>query len=281
MKKIFFLLTILTAGFITSCVEDNIYVGPATISDISYLPSTVTTDNPVTVTAKITDLQGVTSAKLQYNVNGGAPATADMTNALSSDSNSDTYSGIIPAQADKAVVTFTVIAVNKAGVTATSKEGSYTVGAAPVDYANLILNEIDGNSKSIELYNKGTVAIPLEGVTLIKNNGGSAWWTGVSANGKIAAGGYVVIIQSNPDDPNLSGASGISSKQNLKFELKDPAGASRGIFLRGDESNLSATISDTAPNSYQRIPNGTGEWRLAAPTNGSANASSGNNIPQN
>ena len=149
-----------------------------------------------------------------------------------------------------------------------------------VDYSQLVMNEIDGNSKSIELFNKGTVAIPLEGVALVKNDGTSSWWTGVAANGSIPAGGYIVIIQSNTD-ALLSGNAGISPKQNLKYELKDPSGNVISSFLRSNGGALGDGISDTAPNSYQRCPNGTGDWKLAAPTNGSANPATGTDIPQN
>lgn len=263
---------------LTSCVEDNMYEGPATINEITYIPTTVTPDDPVVVTVKATDLQGVVSAKINYSVNGTSQTGIDMT----AGSNGN-FTGSIPKQADKAVVKFTVSVLNKAGFTTTSAEKTYTVGAIPPDYSNLVLNEIDGNSnsKSIELYNKGTKALSLEGVTLIKNNGGTAWWTGTAASGAIAPGGYILIIQSNPDNPNLSGNAGISPKQSLKFELKDPSGISRGIFLRGDEATLGGAISDTAPKSYQRIPNGTGDWKMAAPTNGAANATTGDTIPQN
>ncbi len=260
-----------------SCVEDEMYRGPANISKVEFTPSAVTTADDVTVVVTVTDLQGITSVKLQYRVNGGSQTELNMTKG-----SGDTYSAVIPKQADKAVVTFVVVANNEAGIPATSSEQSYTVGAAPVDFANLVLNEIDGNSKSIELYNKGTVPIPLEGVKLIKDNNDDSnpWWQGVVENGSIPADGYIVIIQNNPDNPLLSGNAGISAKKCLKFELKSAAGVSLGVFLRGDEANLGKNISDTAPKSFQRVPNGTGDWKLADPTNGSKNPDTGDPIPQ-
>ncbi len=260
---------------LTSCVEDNPYESPATISSVTYSPNAVTTADAVTVTTAVSDLQGVTSAKIHYTVDGVVQTDIPMT------SNGDgTYSGTIPAQANGATVKFSVIVVNKAGLTTISKEQTYVVGAAPTDYTQLILNEIDGNSKAVELYNKGAVDIPLDGVSLTKNNGADTWWTGNVASGSIPAGGYVVIIQSNPNNPNLSGNAGISNKQSLKFELKAPNGTSLGIFLRGSEGNLGATISDISPKSYQRTPNGTGDWKLATPTNGAQNPATGTDIPQ-
>lgn len=157
--------------------------------------------------------------------------------------------------------------------------GFLAVPAEPIveaDYSGLILNEIDGNSKAIELYNAGEIAIPLTGVTLWKNDGESAWWRGSAESGSIEPGGYVLIIQSGP--AGFSGGSGISPKQLLKFELKDPTEESLGIFQRGD-SGFGEGADDVAPNSFQRIPNATGGWKQAVPTNGAANAESGTDIP--
>ena len=157
------------------------------------------------------------------------------------------------------------------------------------DYTKLVLNEIDGISKSIELYNTGTVALSLTGVTLWKNidtpPSGTAWWTGTVESGSIVANSYVVIYQTgqNPGGSDVAGfvgASGISPKQTLKFELLDPNGQSLGVFVRG-VSPWGTGISDVTPNSYQRIPNGTGNWQQAAATVGSVNAATGTAIPQN
>ena len=152
------------------------------------------------------------------------------------------------------------------------------------DYSDLVLNEVDGNSKAIELYNKGTEAIPLTGVTLWKNETGSAWWTGSTASGSIAPDSYVLIVQTGQrpggDVAGLVGANGISAGQTVKFELKDPSDNSLGVFERGGPT-WSQSISSVAPNSFQRIPNGTGDWKQAEPTNGAVNASTGSDIPQN
>jgi len=167
----------------------------------------------------------------------------------------------------------------------TSTAGYTKIGEedGATDFTDLVLNEIDGNSKSIELFNKGTKAIPLIGVTLWKNETTSAWWTGSAASGSIAPDSYVLIYQTgqNPnesDAPGFVGANGISAGQTLKFELRDPDGNSIGVFQRGGPV-WSQSISSVAPNSFQRIPNGTGDWKQADPTNGEANAESGTDIP--
>ncbi|WP_169337962.1 hypothetical protein [Proteiniphilum acetatigenes] len=72
------------------------YKGPANIEKIEYTPSKVMPDGDVTVTAIITDLQDVTAAKIQYKVNGGTQIEVAMTKG-----SGDTYTGVIPKQADK------------------------------------------------------------------------------------------------------------------------------------------------------------------------------------
>jgi len=174
------------------------------------------------------------------------------------------------------------------GYTQFGNEGAPYVPPVTADYTQLVLNEIDGNAKAIELYNKGTVALSLTGVTLWKNidtpPSGSAWWTGTAASGSIAPGAYVVIYQTGQntggDVPGFVGANGISPKQTLKFDLLDPSNQNLGEFVRG-VSPWQTGISDVTPNSYQRIPNGTGSWQQAPPTIGAANAASGTAIPAN
>jgi hypothetical protein len=182
-------------------------------------------------------------------------------------------------------------AANGTSTTDYTKFGDEAGAANPppaADYTQLVLNEIDGNAKAIELYNKGTVALSLTGVTLWKNvdtaPSGTAWWTGTAASGSIEPGAYILIYQTGQrpggDVAGFIGANGISPQQTLRFELLDPANQSLGVFIRGS-SPWGVTISPVSPNSYQRIPNGTGNWQMATPTLGSANPANGTNIPSN
>lgn len=270
MKKLYILFFLLLG--ITSCVKDEVFEGPAIIESVTYAPQEVTSADEVTVTAKVLDLKGITSATLTYSIeNKNVEVEMKKTD-------NQTFAGIIPAHPNKTKVEFSIAVINTANLTTTSKKQSYKVSDVIIDYGGIRLNEIDANSKSIELFNAGTEAFSLEGFKLVKNNDGE-WWVGTAASGTLAPGEYVVIIQKNPDNPNLSGSSGISAKQALKFELFAPSGKSIGLFLRGSEEELGKTISDTAPNSYQIIPNATGEWRLATPTIGQINATTGEAIP--
>lgn len=270
MKKVYILFILLLG--ITSCVKDEVFESPAVIDSVIYAPQEVTSANEVTVTAKVLDLNGIKSATLTYSIEN------ENVEVVMTEIDNQTFTGIIPAQPNKTKVEFSVAVINQVNLTTISKKQSYKVSDVSIDYGGIRLNEIDATSKSIELFNAGTEAFSLEGFKLVKNNDGE-WWVGSEASGIIEPGEYVVIIQKNPDNPELSGNSGISAKQALKFELFAPTGKSIGLFLRGSEEELGQSISDTAPNSYQIIPNATGEWKLATPTIGQINATTGEEIP--
>ncbi|WP_158211128.1 lamin tail domain-containing protein [Myroides phaeus] len=272
MKKILFIL-LFSLG-IASCVKDEMFKGPAHIENILIEPNNITSKDKVKITALITDLIGIQMVKLDYK-------TIDKSETITMHLvDNNLYSALIPSQENNTQVQFTISVTNKNGFLTTSKTQKYTVTDQLIDYSQIVMNEIDGNSKSIELFNKGKESFSLEGFTLLKNNS-SEWWKGTTESGIIEPGQYIVIIQNNPDNQNLSGTSGISSKQALKIEFKSPNGNNIGTFLRGTDDNLGAKLSDTAPYSYQICPNGEGEWKLAIPTIGNKNPKTGENIPQN
>lgn len=264
MKTSFFIASLLTGlmFFAVSCVEDDMYQGPATIEKIEFSPSTVTPDDDVTVTATITDLQGVTVARIVYKVNGGSSSEVNMTKDAG-----DTYTGVIPKQADKAEVVFTVEADNLVGIPAVSNEQKYTVGAIPIAYENLVLNELNGNDKFIELFNKGGVAIPLKDVYIEKD--AKIVWTG-SATQKLPAGGFFLLYSEDvqtdkPDHPqDQFFGSGLSAKKAVRVQLFSPAATSL------DDFNL-VGYEKPAPASYSRWENGTGKWVYADATPGATN----------
>ena len=96
MKKIFLLSAAALLAF-TACVKDEMYKGPSTIEKVVFTPEAPTSISQVTVTATVTGLQKVTSAKLTYN-----GKDVDMTGS------GESFSGIIPAQPDGTNVEFTV-----------------------------------------------------------------------------------------------------------------------------------------------------------------------------
>ena len=153
------------------------------------------------------------------------------------------------------------------------------------DYTNLVLNELNGDTKFIEIYNKGDMDLSLEGMYIMKDDyvAGAIW----TANATIVApaGGYVLLYSEDvtPDHPEHPEAlifhSGLSSKKTIRVTLFMPDGTEVDSFTRGTTGEWGQTISNVAPQSYARTPNG-GDWKLANPTPGEANPDTGEIIPQ-
>ena len=153
------------------------------------------------------------------------------------------------------------------------------------DYTNLLLNELNGDTKFIELYNMGDLDLELtNGMYIEKDDKPEPVWT---ADGTITvpAHGYVVLYSADvlADHPELEGTnylfnSGLSGKKIIRIALFMADGTQLDEFIRGN-GEYGATISNVAPKSYARIPDG-GVWMLADPTPGEANPAEGEVIPQ-
>lgn len=151
------------------------------------------------------------------------------------------------------------------------------------DYTNIVLNELNGNDKFIEIYNKGNLDLSLEGMTIMKDDYvAGATWT-ADATVVVPAHGYVLLYSADvaidhPEQPeNLFFNSGLSAKKTVRITLFMPDGTVRDEYTRGTEWGL--TISNVAPQSFARTPDG-GDWKLADPTPGEANPAEGEDIPQ-
>ena len=152
------------------------------------------------------------------------------------------------------------------------------------DYSNLVINELNGDAKFIEFYNKGNLDLSMEGMYIMKDDYvAGATWT-ADATVVIPAGGYVLlysadVLADHPEQPeNLFFNSGFSAKKTVRLTLFMPDGTVRDEFTRGS-GEWGATISNVAPQSYARTPDG-GDWKLADPTPGAANPAEGEDIPQ-
>ena len=262
MKKIMFVALALLVG-LASCVKDKQYPG-ITISNVSYTPTAVQAETPVTVTATITSFQEILEANLVYTIENENLSLA-MTKGAD-----NVYSAVIPAYADETTVSFYIEAINKE-VTATSPAMEYTVGAVAVDYSVLRLNELNGNDKFIEIYNTGAEAINLNGV-YIEKDGSQNWIADNTVS--IEAGGYLLLYSEDvtadhPEVPEtLIFHSGLSAKKNVRIQLFTPAGVSIDDFNLVDiDANDPAYIP--APASYSR--NADGNWYYADATPGAVN----------
>jgi hypothetical protein len=153
------------------------------------------------------------------------------------------------------------------------------------DYTNLVLNELNGDTKFIEIYNKGNIDLSLEGMYIMKDDYvEGAKWT-ADASMVIPAHSYVLLYSNNvqADHPELGPEyffdGGLSAKKTVRITLFMSDGTERDTFTRGSTGEWGQTISDVAPQSYARTPDG-GDWKLADPTPGEANPAEGEDIPQ-
>ncbi len=164
--------------------------------------------------------------------------------------------------------------------------------APPVSVpGSVVLNELSGSDKYIELYNITDKEISLEGFMLVKydstkEGGKSTTWTGAKGM-KIAAKGYVVLESSDLSDEAQGGdpnyayesanhvfAGGLSGKKNVKIELLDASEKVIDTFIRGEEGegwNQVSGFNNDKNHSFSRVPDGTGPWVYAAPTKGQQN----------
>ena len=170
-------------------------------------------------------------------------------------------------------------------------DGSGSGSGNQAKVEGVVLNELSGADKFIELYNTTDKEISLEGLSLVKydaskDGGKSTTWTG-KAGMKIAAKGYVVLESSDladeaeGGDPNYAYESanhvfkgGLSGKKNLKIELVDEQENVLDAFARGEEGagwNQVSGFNNDKKHTFSRVPNGTGDWAYADPTKGKEN----------
>ncbi len=129
MKRFFILSFLFAFAAMTGCVKDKMWVGPATLSGTAVSPKAPTSSDDVLVSTKISDLKGVTSAKVFYTI-GGKQLTVDMVKGADS-----VYKATIPSQVGNTVVDYYIAVVNKDNLTtyypttAPTTPATYTVKA--------------------------------------------------------------------------------------------------------------------------------------------------------
>jgi hypothetical protein len=186
-----------------------------------------------------------------------------------------------------AAAAFALVACDKTGpqVDGSGNEGDQ------VKVEGVVLNELSGTDKFIELYNTTDKEISLEGVYLVKydsskEGGKSTTWTGAKGM-TIAAKGYVVLESSDLSDPAEDGdpayvyesanhvfKGGLSGKKNVFIELYNANDEKLSEFKRGDEGagwNQVSGFNNDKKHTFSRVPDGTGPWAYADPTKGAAN----------
>ena len=164
-------------------------------------------------------------------------------------------------------------------------EGGEPVPPTPEpDYTNIVLNELNGDTKFIEIYNMGDLDLPLEGMYICKDGGTDPTWI-ADANVVAPAHGYVLLYSEDVliDHPGYSESlifhSGLSGKKTVRIALYMPDTTERDVYVRGTTGEWGQTITNVGEKSFARTPDG-GEWKLADATPNAANPAEGEDIPQ-
>ena len=160
-----------------------------------------------------------------------------------------------------------------------------------VGVKGIVLNELSGADKFIELYNTTDAEDSLREVYIVKydsskDGGKSTTWTGAK-DMVIAPKGFVVLESSDLSDPAEDGdpayvyesenhifKGGLSGKKNVFIELYNANDEKLSEFKRGDEGagwNQLSGFTNNKKNTFSRVPDGTGEFVYALPTKGAAN----------
>lgn len=231
MKKIFSIALLACALVFSSCVKDEVYPFP-TVSGVTtndgYLKG-----QEIVVTAKVSALIDVESVTLNYATDGKNFKQVSMK------LNGKNYEGAIPAQPNDTEVTYFVSARTSAGKESASKPATFKAGKEKVSYKGLVLNELNGSDKFIEIYNGSDKDLDLTGVKMYKDAVGEVFdgetWVGSMT---IKKGEYLVLwTTGTPDiDPAYIFNSGLSGKKAVRITLLDPDG---GVI---DDFNTSNSV---------------------------------------
>jgi len=251
-------------------VEDEVYVGPPTIANMTITPQSPGVTDAVTVTARVTDLKGVTGVNLLYKAGDAAYVTIAMTAG-----SNYTYTGVIPAQGPSTVVQYYIEATNVSNLTGTlpadapTTTSAYTVGAPSIVINEIFSRGADPELDWIEVYNNSDVSVDISGYKIYDsggNSGSKAKMEFPSGTVLSARGFYAIVV----DDAATA----------------YPSGSNFGLSSGGEEvwleSSTGFVIDDVtfpamadATNSYGRKPDGSTTWfifteRTKAATNNNA-----------
>jgi len=250
MKKILAFALVALTLFATSCVKDKKFSG-VTFDKIENTIPMIQTET-AEVTAELSALVEIKGATLFYKGGTGEYQSTPMIPANGG------YKGTIPGFAKDVEVSFYIAA--ETDVITNSKVMTYTVGKKPIDYTGLVLNELNGNDKFIEIYNGAAKEIFIGGVTMFKDGGASSTW--VAPDEYLAAGAYLLLYS---EDVTKSGEaqegypekytfhSGLSAKKSVRIHITKPD----GITII-DDFNLDNSGGTKYSGSFGR--NADGEW---------------------
>jgi len=258
-------LAILAAG----CVEDEVYVGPPTISNMSIAPQSPGTTDEVTVTARVTDLKGVTDVKLFYKAGTGNYTEVAMTAGANY-----YYTGKIPQQAPSTTVQYYLSATNVSGLSGTlpsdapSSTNAYTVGAPSIVINEAYSRGADTELDWVEIYNNSDVAVNISGYKIYDNGGqaGTKPKMEAPAGTTLPARGFYVFVVDDAATANPAGSNFGLGSGGDEVWLETP----QGFVI--DDFVIPALATD---QSYGRKPDGsTTKFVLLERSKGTSNNNS-------
>lgn len=250
------------------------------IVSVTRTPLVVTSDDDVTVKAKLESNSGVSSVKLYYRINNtGSYSSAAMT--LSGDS----YSATIPKANVQGRVDYYVEVKSNEGATVLSPfdapQDTHKYLMTNDELPKLVINEFMASNTSfyadnssgveefddwIEIYNYGTVAVNIAGMYLsddMSNPFNHKIPDGNPALTTIQPGGYLIIWADNDKD---------DGPLHLDFSLSADGEEVGLYYLDGRTIDETFFTQQEANTSMARIPNGTGNFVVDnTPTPGAAN----------
>lgn len=248
-------LSLLLSGIvlITSCVKDEIFQGPPSISEFSIVPATPVVNEPVRVSAKITDMNGIKKVTLFYKEEG----EANYTGTTMAEGNNSIYSAQIPGKPEGKVVQYYIEALNKVGIkayhpsTAPASVSVYTVGSPQIVMNEIYSRGIASDPDWIELYNGADVAVDISGYKIYDNGGFSGTKPKMTfpAGTSIPAKGFLVIVTDIPVSIDPSGF-GLSSN-------------GEEVWLENNKGNVIDNVIFPAlavDQSYGRKPDGSANF---------------------
>ncbi len=263
-------------------------------------PASPTSTQKVGVRANITYKDAITDVKLAYDFGAGF-----VNITMNAAANGFTYNlaDSIPAKGSGGAVTYKFVVTP--GGEVTNAAYTYTVTDVTPNYAAIKINELDGNTKFIELYNTSAAAVDISGMKIKKNgtafllktsaDGGGDW--AVPASTSIPANSWMVITLDKGNTANSAPAGtkislvandGLSARQHLLIQLYRPDGTTLvDTFDRNstppglyDGNSITEDYSKTVAAggggvySFARVPDGSGSFVLTVESAGLANTAS-------
>ncbi len=208
--------------------------GPA-ITDVSWSPTTPGENEPVSVSAKVTDPSGVASVRLLYRTD-----TA-WTEVPMTPTGGDYYEGTIPGQPAGTTVHFKIIANDTWGNEAETEEYSYTVGAPPGDTVGPSITDITispsepGPGEDVTVKAKITDPSGVAKAILSYSTDGGQTWTNVSMT-PVGGDYYQATIPGQPKGTTVvymimaqDGAGNWATTSVRSYTVEEEAGPAPGL----------------------------------------------------